>query len=117
MWGAEDIWLQRLQQHASPVWKPAVFTGNATELMDNWESASAGFVKYLQGVREESELSKPLTIINLKGESHEDAISAILTHVFNHATYHRGQLVTMLRQSGVTEIPQTDFIVFARMKM
>jgi uncharacterized damage-inducible protein DinB len=35
-------------------------------------------------------------------------------HVFNHGTYHRGQLVTMLRQVGVTEIPQTDYIAFVR---
>jgi len=34
--------------------------------------------------------------------------------VFNHSTYHRGQLVTMMRQLGETNVPVTDFIAFAR---
>ena len=38
----------------------------------------------------------------------------IVLHVFNHGTYHRGQLVTMLRQAGVDEIPGTDFIIMIR---
>jgi uncharacterized damage-inducible protein DinB len=36
--------------------------------------------------------------------------------VFNHATYHRGQLVTMLRQIGAEKIPATDFAAFVRLK-
>ncbi|MFZ1368754.1 MAG: DinB family protein, partial [Ferruginibacter sp.] len=40
----------------------------------------------------------------------------MLHHVFNHATYHRGQLVTMLRQLGVDKIPSTDFSTFCRKK-
>jgi uncharacterized damage-inducible protein DinB len=46
-----------------------------------------------------------------------NAISAqyeMLAHVFNHNTYHRGQLITMLRQVGVTDLPQTDLIFFYR---
>ena len=40
----------------------------------------------------------------------------MLLHVFNHGTYHRGQLVTILRELGVEKIPQTDFIVWSRKK-
>jgi uncharacterized damage-inducible protein DinB len=40
----------------------------------------------------------------------------MLLHVFNHGTYHRGQLVTMLRQLGIENIPATDFIVWSREK-
>ena len=32
----------------------------------------------------------------------------------NHGTYHRGQLITMLRQTGVTNLPATDLIVYYR---
>jgi uncharacterized damage-inducible protein DinB len=35
--------------------------------------------------------------------------------VVNHATYHRGQVVTMLRQLGV-EPPHTDLVVYYRLK-
>jgi uncharacterized damage-inducible protein DinB len=35
----------------------------------------------------------------------------MLLHVFNHGTYHRGQLINILRQAGVEKVPETDFIV------
>ncbi|MGZ3851281.1 MAG: DinB family protein [Flavisolibacter sp.] len=40
----------------------------------------------------------------------------MLLHAFNHGTYHRGQLVNMLRQLGVDKIPGTDFIAWSRRK-
>jgi uncharacterized damage-inducible protein DinB len=40
----------------------------------------------------------------------------MLLHLFNHGTYHRGQLVTMLRELGIEKIPPTDFIVWSRRK-
>ena len=39
-----------------------------------------------------------------------------ILHAINHNTYHRGQIVTMLRQLGVEKIPATDFIVWSRRK-
>jgi uncharacterized damage-inducible protein DinB len=35
-------------------------------------------------------------------------------HLVNHGTYHRGQVVTMLRQLGVQTVPSTDLIAFYR---
>jgi len=35
-------------------------------------------------------------------------------HLVNHGTYHRGQVITMLRQLGVTTVPSTDLIAFYR---
>ncbi len=37
-------------------------------------------------------------------------------HLFNRQTYHRGQIITRLRQNGIDKIPATDFIVFSRGK-
>jgi uncharacterized damage-inducible protein DinB len=34
-------------------------------------------------------------------------------HVVNHSSYHRGQVVTMMRQAGVKP-PSTDLILFYR---
>jgi len=35
-------------------------------------------------------------------------------HLVNHGTYHRGQVITMLRQLGVNGPPSTDLIAFYR---
>jgi uncharacterized damage-inducible protein DinB len=40
----------------------------------------------------------------------------MLLHLFNHGTYHRGQLVNQLRQLGIAKIPPTDFIIWSRKK-
>jgi uncharacterized damage-inducible protein DinB len=38
----------------------------------------------------------------------------MLVHVVNHASYHRGQVTTLLRQVGATAPPPTDMIAFFR---
>ena len=53
---------------------------------------------------------------NSKRESFKQPIYQMLLHVFHHGSYHRGQLVNMLRQLGVEKIPATDFIVWSRKK-
>ena len=53
---------------------------------------------------------------NTKREQFKQPVFQMLLHVFNHGTYHRGQIVTMLRELEVNKIPQTDFIVWSRQK-
>lgn len=40
----------------------------------------------------------------------------MLVHVVNHATYHRGQVVTMMRQLGATPPTSTDMIAYFRLR-
>ncbi len=53
---------------------------------------------------------------NSKREQFKQPLFQMLMHLFNHQTYHRGQIVTMLRLAGIEEIPATDFIVWSRKK-
>ena len=71
-----------------------------------------GWVKKSTG----ADLEQKLIYTNSKKEQFEQPIYEILLHVFNHNTYHRGQLVTMMRQLNLTTIPATDFILFTRDK-
>jgi uncharacterized damage-inducible protein DinB len=48
---------------------------------------------------------------NLKGERCGYALWQQLCHVVNHSTYHRGQVITMLRQLDATP-PATDLLVY-----
>jgi uncharacterized damage-inducible protein DinB len=40
------------------------------------------------------------------------SIADIILHVFNHSTFHRGQLITIGRQVGLKNPPRTDYIYF-----
>ena len=53
---------------------------------------------------------------NTKKEQFKQPVHEIMLHLFNHQSYHRGQLVTMLRQVGFTEIPNLDYISYVRKK-
>jgi uncharacterized damage-inducible protein DinB len=48
-----------------------------------------------------------------KGNSHQTPLLPIVMHLVNHGSYHRGQVASLLRQSGVTP-PSTDLILFYR---
>ena len=50
-----------------------------------------------------------------EGKAYSNVLSDMLFHLANHSSYHRGQITTLLRQSGA--VPQsTDFILFIRLK-
>jgi len=50
---------------------------------------------------------------NMAGQPSAQPLWQPLQHLANHSTYHRGQIVTMLRQLGAAP-PHTDLIVFYR---
>lgn len=112
MWSAEYIWIQRLQLVERPVWVQNDFTGSFEEATRKWEECSQQILEFIQAQRDDSALEHVLQYYNLKKQSNKLPVSAALMQVLNHATYHRGQLVTMMRQIGVKKIPSTDYMRF-----
>jgi uncharacterized damage-inducible protein DinB len=58
-------------------------------------------------------LAETFTMKTTKGEAFVHTYGEAMLHLVNHSSYHRGQLVTMLRQAGHAP-PSTDFILYAR---
>jgi len=50
---------------------------------------------------------------NSKGERFDNTVLDILFHVINHSNYHRGQINTELKKSGIEPI-LTDYIFYKR---
>ena len=50
----------------------------------------------------------------MNGDPGETVFWQMLQHVVNHASYHRGQVTTMLRQLGVAAPPSQDLIRYYR---
>lgn len=115
MWVAESAWWQRVKLQEkiliptdadNPTMQDAVngLIGQSS-LWEEWtKNSSELMLKHVYAYQ------------NSKKEQFKQPISDTLLHVFNHSTYHRGQLVTMMRALGVNAIPQTDYAVFARKK-
>ena len=111
--GAETIWLDRINKVTSPVWLPAVFKGTKDETTDLWKKGSAGLKKATEDFNESAMMEK-LIFKRINGDRYEMPHYQVFAHVFNHSAYHRGQLVTMLRQVGFTNVGATDMLGFFR---
>ena len=115
-WSAEYIWLQRLQLAENPVWMAGDFKGTFEEACNEWRKASGELVQFTNRLYDDKALAHVLQYYDRAKVSYKTPVYQVLHHDFNHSTYHRGQLVTMLRQLGLKEIPATDFIGFVRKK-
>lgn len=113
IWGAEYIWLQRMQLVESPVWIPPVFTGSFAEACDEWLKCSMEIQAFIEKQFDDRAFHHVYQYYRMK-ESHKSTVHVTLLHIFKHSTYHRGQLVTMLRQAGLKKIPGTDMSIFAK---
>lgn len=52
-----------------------------------------------------------IAYLNMKGDSFRKPFSALLLHLFNHQTHHRGQVTTLLNQEGI-DIGMTDLLEY-----
>ena len=107
---AEWIWLRRWQgESPRDVWRLEDFPTIAALAVrsSQTEREQADFISRLT----EERLAQRIAYLNLQNERWEYALAAMMQHVVNHSTYHRGQIVTMLRQLGRTP-PATDFLVY-----
>ena len=111
--GAEKIWLDRLNHAEAPVWLPAVFKGSKKDIQDLWKKASQDLRSFIENF-DETKLQVNLNFKRLNGEVYEMPHYQVIAHLFNHSTFHRGQIVTMLRQTGFTEVSSTDMLGFYR---
>jgi len=56
-------------------------------------------------------LSNVIEYVDSRGDTFSQSIENILFHIINHSTYHRGQLITTLKQNRVVPIA-TDYILY-----
>ena len=111
--GAEAVWLDRLNNVESPVWLPAEFKGNKKAIGDVWKKASSSLEIFVEQF-DETKMENSFRFKRINGEVQEMPYYQVLAHVFNHSSYHRGQLVTLLRQVGFTDVCSTDLLGFYR---
>jgi uncharacterized damage-inducible protein DinB len=61
-----------------------------------------------------SGLLEEVAYVNLKGVPSKQQRWEAFMHGLNHASYHRGQLVTMMHQLDLDDVPSTDLVRFQR---
>jgi uncharacterized damage-inducible protein DinB len=110
---AESIWWQRLKLQERIDRPSETFQGNAQEALQALLQQNEQWHLWLQNATERM-LQHVFHYQNTKREQFKQPVYQMLLHVFNHGTYHRGQIINMLRQLNVEKLPATDFILWSR---
>lgn len=102
---AEHLWLARLLEKEPPL---AVWPELAVDVCkEQVEQLAASWRSYLAAGPDL--LVRTIAYRNSKGEPWTSRVHDILTHVFMHSAYHRGQIAADMRQAGLAPA-YTDFI-------
>ena len=104
---AQHIWANRILGRPA---KYGVWDTYGIELFPEISSANA---ELFDQILENSALEEEISYTTSNGQHYTGVIKDILFHVFNHSTYHRGQIATLLKAGEITP-PITDYIILKR---
>ncbi|HNV99847.1 MAG TPA: DinB family protein [Chitinophagales bacterium] len=113
IWDAQVIWLSRLQGASPTDWPSKSITDDFSGFDLYFLQQSEDFNRFVE-TRQETFFDDMCFYRNLNGDTMKTRNGEIILHCMNHSTYHRGQIISYMRQAGITELPHTDFIVFTR---
>ncbi len=109
--GAEKVWLERFADNAQPFLKAAEIP-NPEALKNIWEKNGFETAKWLS-MMSDKKLNETFEMKTLKGDVYKHIYWQAFQHLVNHSSYHRGQIITMLRQIDAKPV-STDLIQFYR---
>lgn len=107
MAAAQTIWIERMNGTPSDIKVWSIYDKEALKGLfdDNYQA--------LQQIIDREEFDRVVTYTNSRGEQHNSTLSDILTHMALHASYHRGQIVLLIK-GQVEKLPATDYIFYYR---
>ena len=110
---ANRVWLSRWTGEATELLKAENFLKIeiVKKQLDTYHFDVSSFLKSLT----EEILNGPLQYTDFKGNTYAQPLFQQMQHKVNHSSYHRGQIVTMLRQLGAAVV-STDLINYMRQK-
>jgi uncharacterized damage-inducible protein DinB len=110
--GAEWIWLERWKGVSpSRVIDEGEFA-DIVALRDRWTVIEEHRESWFDGLRPEA-LAETIHYRNVAGAEFDQPLWQLVQHVTNHSTYHRGQVMMMLRQLGAKTV-STDLVQWDR---
>lgn len=115
--GGHWVWLQlwrgepskQIVARCDAVWDPANFPDVPT-LEEAHEALERDQNAFIGGLTDQ-QITLRMSFENFQGNQWQFSLAEQMVHVINHSTYHRGQVVSLLRQLGQTP-PGTDYTIF-----
>jgi uncharacterized damage-inducible protein DinB len=112
IYGAEWIWNERISGRTTSGLPTGTPFPDLSAARAKLEEMDRSYIEYTAKLTP-ADLERVIHYKSLAGQEFSNPIWQILHQLSNHATYHRGQVITMLRQLGAKAI-STDLIAFYR---
>lgn len=113
IYGAEWIWYSRWHGEV-PTALPAPDTFPDFASIDQaWRDLEKRMRTFIEGLDDHA-LERVISYKLLNGTPGASVLWHMIQHVVNHASYHRGQVTTLLRQLGAAPPKGTDLITYYR---
>ncbi len=115
VWDGQVIWLNRMNGKSLSAFPSKEFKGSLAEACDGLLKSSQAFIDYAEGCKEN--FATVIAYQTFDGKTFENKVEDIIFHCMNHSTYHRGQIINLLRGAGFTEVGSTDYMRYCRTKL
>jgi uncharacterized damage-inducible protein DinB len=109
---AEWVWLERWKGVSPKKMFDEGEFADIVALRDRWAVIEEHRESWLASLRPDA-MAGAIRYRNLQGQELETVLWQMVQHTANHSTYHRGQVVTLLRQLGA-KVASTDMIAWDR---
>lgn len=108
---ARRVWLYRfgISREPAELFPQSVKLADLPLLIDSMQTAWSDYLANL----DDAELARVFEYQSYEGARFRNTIEDILTQLFGHSLYHRGQIAMILRSIGA-EPAVTDFVYWAR---
>ncbi len=113
IYGAEWIWYSRWQGEAPAALPTPDEFPDLASVNQAWRDHEKRMRAYVEGLDDHG-LERVIAYELLNGQPGASVLWQMIQHVVNHASYHRGQVTTLLRQLGAAPPKSTDLITYYR---
>ena len=108
----DRVWLDRWTSASQPVFPRSSDYPDLTGVARSWAGVQERTATFIETLTDER-LLESFTYADSKGNSYSEILWYSMVHKVTHATYHRGQIVTLIRQLGKKPV-STDLVFWRR---
>jgi uncharacterized damage-inducible protein DinB len=112
LYGAEFVWNERIQGRSPSALVSGAGFPDLASIRAKLEEMDHFYIDYVSKLTQQ-DLERVMRYKSFSGDEFSNPLWQSLHQLTNHASYHRGQIVTMLRQLGVKPV-STDLIGYYR---
>jgi uncharacterized damage-inducible protein DinB len=106
--GVEWLYFERWHGRSPSTLLPGEHFDDLAAMRGRWQQIERSLTEYVSGP-ELGDTGRALQYLNMQGNPFAYPLRAMLQHMVNHSTYHRGQVTTQLRQLGARPL-STDLL-------